>query len=299
MRVRLLLILVFSVLAACQSITPPPLDGRIRDLHKGQAMTPQALIVRLAAAQRVIVGEQHDNPDHHVLQVWLLRALAVQRPQGSLLLEMLTPSQQVRVDAVRRSAVLPADLAGALGWSPGWDWNLYGPVVKFALAQGYPVLAANLDAAEIQHFYRQSPALVGARSNAAGVRDELLRQIRESHCGLLPESQMPAMLAVQQQRDRRMAESLLRAPTPALLLAGAWHGRKDVGVPLHVLDLEGGEAPVVLLLAEEGSEVNSAMADYVWYTPARPPQDYCAQMRDQTGKLFTTGKKRPDKSRVK
>lgn len=281
---RLLLILALSVLTACQSIAPPPLDGRIRDLHNGQAVTPQALVERLAKALRVVVGERHDNPDHHALQLWLLQALAGQRAQGSLLLEMLTPSQQPRVDSVRQLPALPKELPDALAWSPGWDWSLYGPVVEFALAQRYPLLAANLDAVEIQRFYRQAPSLMGARTNAATVKDALLGQIRESHCGLLPESQMPPMLTVQQQRDRRMAERLLQAPAPALLFAGAWHGRKDVGVPLHALDLGAGEAPIVLMLAEEGSDVTSAMADYVWYTPAMPPQDYCAQMREHVGK---------------
>jgi uncharacterized iron-regulated protein len=277
--VRLILILILALLTACQNVAPPPVGGRIRDLHTGESIVPQALVERLARAPRVVVGEQHDNRDHHTLQRWLLQVLADQRPQGSLLLEMLTPQQQPRVDAVRQLPALPKDIPGALDWSPGWDWSLYGPMVEFALRQTYPVLSANLDSAEIQRIYRQAPAMSGTRSNAATVKDELLGQIRESHCGLLPESQMPAMLAVQQQRDRRMAERLLEAPTPALLFAGAWHVRKDVGVPLHALDLGGRDAPVVLMLAEEGSDVEPAMADYVWYTPATPPRDYCAQMR--------------------
>ncbi|WLG96678.1 ChaN family lipoprotein [Pseudomonas sp. FP198] len=281
---RLFLILALSVLTACQSIAPPPVNGRILDLQSGQALSSHALVARLAQAPRVVVGEQHDNRDHHMLQRWLLQALAEQRAQGSLLLEMLTPQQQPKVDAVRQLPALPKDLPGALDWSPGWDWNLYGPVVEFALPQPYPVLAANLDRTEIQRIYHQMPSVEGERSNSSQVKEKLLGQIRESHCGLLPESQMPAMLAVQQQRDRRMAEQLLKAPTPALLFAGAWHGRKDVGVPLHVRDLASNEAPVVLMLAEEGSDVTSAMADYVWYTPATPPQDYCAQMRGQHGK---------------
>jgi uncharacterized iron-regulated protein len=95
---------------------------------------------------------------------------------------------------------------------------------------------------------------------------------------------MPAMLAVQQQRDRRMAERLLAAPAPSILLAGAWHARKDVGVPLHVVDLGATETPTVLMLAEQGAEVTATMADYVWYTPATPKQDYCEQMRKQFGK---------------
>ncbi|WP_434696783.1 ChaN family lipoprotein [Pseudomonas sp. Z1-14] len=281
---RLFLILALSVLTACQSIARPPVNGRILDLQSGQALSSHALVERLAQAPRVVVGEQHDNRDHHRLQRWLLQALAGQRAQGSLLLEMLTPQQQPKVDAVRQLPALPKDLPGALDWSSGWDWNLYGPVVEFALPQPYPVLAANLDRTEIQRIYRQMPLVQGERSNSSVVKEKLLGQIRESHCGLLPESQMPAMLAVQQQRDRRMAEQLLKAPTPALLFAGAWHGRKDVGVPLHVGDLGASEAPVVLMLAEEGSNVTSAMADYVWYTPATLPQDYCAQMREQQGK---------------
>ena len=282
---RGILLLAALLLSACQHVAaPPPITGEIRDLRNGQSLTAQELLARLARPERLIVGEQHDNRDHHQLQLWLLQAMGQRRPQGSLLLEMLTPDQQPRVDAVRRAPTLPNDLPGALAWQPGWDWDLYGPIVRFALGQPYPLLAANLDNSQMRAFYKQPPVLSGARSNAPAVKEVLLEQISESHCGLLPKSQMPAMLAVQQQRDRRMAERLIAAPTPSLLFAGAYHARKDVGVPLHVLDLGEREAPTVLLLAERGSQVTPAMADYVWFTPATPAQDYCAQMREQMAK---------------
>ncbi|MFL1515793.1 ChaN family lipoprotein [Pseudomonas prosekii] len=282
---RGILLLAALLLSACQHVAaPPPITGEIRDLRNGQSLTAQELLARLARSERLIVGEQHDNRDHHQLQLWLLQALGQRRAQGSLLLEMLTPDQQPRVDAVRRAPTLPNDLPGALAWQPGWDWDLYGPIVRFALGQPYPLLAANLDNSQMRAFYKQPPVLSGARSNAPAVKEVLLEQISESHCGLLPKSQMPAMLAVQQQRDRRMAERLIAAPMPSLLFAGAYHARKDVGVPLHVLDLGEREAPTVLLLAERGSQVTPAMADYVWFTPATPAQDYCAQMREQMAK---------------
>lgn len=282
---RGILMLALLLLSACQHVsTPPPVVGEIRDLRSGQALTAEELIERLVRPSRLIVGEQHDNRDHHELQLWLLQSLGQRRPQGSLLLEMLTPDQQPHVDDVRHTSTPPADLPGALTWESGWDWNLYGPIVRFALSQRSPLLAANLDTPEVRAVYANPPTLSGSRSNAASVKDELLKQVSDSHCGLLPASQMPAMLAVQQQRDRRMAERLLAAPTPSLLFAGAYHARKDVGVPIHVLDLGESQAPAVLMLAEQGSEVTPAMADYVWYTPATPPQDYCAQMRKQFGK---------------
>ena len=283
---RVMVILAVLLLSACQHVpvVSPPVSGEIRDLRSGQTLTAQELLARLAKPSRLIVGEQHDNRDHHQLQLWLLQTLNEQRPQGSLLLEMLTPDQQGRVDHVKHSSPLPADLPNALAWQPGWDWNLYGLIVGFALTQPYPLLAANLDTLEVRNVYAKPPTLGGSRSNAPMVKETLLAQISDSHCGLLPTSQMPAMLAVQQQRDRRMAGRLLAAPTPSLLFAGAYHARKDVGVPIHVQDLGESEAPMVLMLAEQGAEVTPAMADYVWYTPATPPQDYCAQMRKQFGK---------------
>lgn len=292
---RILLLCCLSLLVACQSrgVLPPPApiasEGRehadlgvILDLRSGERITPQRLVERLARASRVVVGEQHDNPDHHALQLWLSRELAAQRPQGSVLLEMLNPSQQTRVDQVRaetRAGRPPLDAIQALAWQPGWDWAMYGALVRYQMRQPYPLLAANLDREEIMRIYQQRPALQGQASTAAAVQQRLQRDIRESHCGLLPESQVPAMLAVQQQRDRRMAEALLAAPRPSLLLAGAFHARKDLGVPLHLADLGAGQGNAVLMLAEVGRQVDASMADYVWFTAAQPEQDHCAKLR--------------------
>ncbi len=291
---RIALLLVAALLGACQASLPAlpawqspeglqhPELGQIVELRTGARLTPEQLLERLAAAPRVLVGERHDNPDHHALQLWLLRALAARRPQGSLLLEMLTPDQQVKVDQVRGTVAagqVPQDILNALAWQPGWAWSLYGPLVQHALRQPYPLLAANLERREIMQIYAQVPQLQGQASTVQPVREALLEQIRRSHCNLLPESQLPAMLAVQQQRDRRMAEALLAAPEPSLLFAGAFHVRRELGVPLHLQDLGAAEGVQVLILAEVGSQVAAESANYVWYTPAQPEQDHCAKLR--------------------
>ena len=289
---RIALLLILGLLAGCQALPPLPEwqspDGRdhpdlgvIVDLRRGIAVTPAQLVARLQTHEGLLIGERHDNPDHHALQLWLLQALAQARPQGSLLLEMLEPGQQARVDTVRGDLAegrADDDLTKALGWQKGWDWNLYGPLVRYALIQPYPLLHANLGREEIMSIYRAAPALAGRASATAAVRDALLAQIEVSHCGMLPATQLPAMLAVQQQRDRRMAERMIAAPKPAMLLAGAFHVRRDLGVPLHIEDLAG-EPVGVLMLAEVGETVSAAQADYVWYTPAQPEQDHCEQLR--------------------
>jgi len=290
--VRILVLLVLGLLTACHSLPSLPEwqspEGRehpelglIVDLRSDAVLTPAQLVAELQAQDRLLVGERHDNPDHHALQLWLLRVLAEERPQGSLLLEMLDPQQQALVDAVRREVRegrVPADLPEALGWQRGWDWAQYGALVSHALAQPYPLLHANLGRGEIMSIYRAAPSLQGRKSAAAAVSEALLAQIEVSHCGMLPASQLPAMLAVQQQRDRRMAERTLAAAEPAMLLAGAFHVRRDLGVPLHIED-RSGKSVAVLMLAEVGETVSAAQADYVWYTPAQPAQDHCEQLR--------------------
>lgn len=292
---RILLLCCLSLLAACQGrgVLPPPapiapegrdaaLLGQIIDQASGEPISPVQLIERLSRAPRVVVGEQHDNPDHHALQLWLMRELAARRPQGSVLMEMLTSGQQERVDQAQstaRGGQPPADAYAALAWSPGWDWGLYGALVQYLLRQPYPLLAANLDRAEIMSIYQTRPTLAGQVSTAPAIQEQLQQDIRESHCGLLPDSQIPAMLAVQQQRDRRMAERLAGAPQPAMLLVGGFHARKDLGVPLHLADIGAGQGNVVLMLAEVGKPPAVGSADYVWYTAANVPEDYCAALR--------------------
>lgn len=256
--------------------------GRIVELSSGRDVTPEALVARLASVDLLLVGERHDNPDHHALQRWLLAALAERRAQGAVLLEMLNPEQQSRMTAVQRDLAggqPPADLPAALAWQEGWDWSLYGELVSELAAGPAPVLAANLDPQEIRGIYRDRPALEGPRATAEPVRRQLLEHIREAHCGLLPEAQMPAMLAVQQQRDRRMAERLAKAPAPAVLLAGAYHVRRDLGVPLHLADLGSRRSVGVLVLAEVGATVDPGEADFVWFTPAVPAEDHCEALR--------------------
>lgn len=291
---RFVWVMVVALLSACQSLPPLPEwqspQGRehaelgvILDLRSGERLSPEQLVGQLASADRVLIGERHDNPDHHTLQLWLMQALAMQRRQGSLLLEMLVPAQQAKVDGVREMQAqgrLPSDLPAALEWEKGWPWGLYGDVVSYALQQPYPVLAANLDRSEVMSIFTgAAPPLSGDRSTASPVREALLAQVRRSHCDLLPEAQLPAMVAVQQQRDRRMADRLLAAPQPALLLAGSFHVRRDLGIPLHLDDLDAQGATRVLILAEVGERLTAQQADYVWYTPAQPEQDHCVQLR--------------------
>ena len=306
---RLILFAVFGLLTACQvaplhkvdakpvAVTAeralPPWQsprereharvGQIVDLRSGRQVTVEQLLTELAATSLLLLGEKHDNPDHHALQLWLLQALEARRAQGSVVMEMLTVDQQTTVTDVQKQVRLsnvPADLPQALNWHTGWDWQQYGDLVAHILAQPYPLLAGNLNRDALMGIYRNPPKLTGVESTRADVTGRLSEQIRQSHCNKLPEAQLPAMLAVQQQRDRTMAKVLLDAPKPALLIAGAYHVRYDLGVPLHLRDLQNGDNSKqrVVIFAEADQDIEAGAADFVWYTPAVAEQDYCADL---------------------
>ena len=305
-------VLLLGVLAGCQVVGKPPVTavaqdaalapglpewqsprerehkrvGQIIDLRTGAQISPAQLLTELAAAPVVLLGEKHDNPDHHALQLWLLQALGGQRAQGSVVLEMLTVNQQPTVSAVQkqvRAGEIPKDLPLALEWHQGWDWQQYGDLVSYILAQPYPLLAGNLDRTALMSIYRDPPVLTGLQSTGTEVTERLHAHIREAHCNKLPEAQLPAMLAVQQQRDRSMAQVILSAAQPTILLAGAYHVRYDLGVPLHLADLQDTAelSQRVLVFAEADQVIEAKSADFVWYTPAVAEQDYCADLQGE------------------
>ena len=251
-----------------------PHVGQVKVTATGEWISAVELVELLADAPHVLLGEKHDNPDHHQLQLWLLSALAERRPQAALVMEMLKPEQQEQVDRLQDLDQLPDDeaLQARLNWSPGWDWQGYGSLVRWGLSVPTRLVAANLSEQEMKQLYRTPTALEYMYSEQA--RRELRETLEESHCGKLPLERLPAMLSIQQGRDKRMAEALYAAATPALLLAGGYHVRKDLGVPLH---WPGTTAPVVVMLTEAGrAEPDAAQADYLWLTAALEPRDYCA-----------------------
>src|SRR5690606_37145075 len=173
--------------------------GQAMDTRSGEWLEPDELVERIRNADRVLLGEQHDNDDHHRLKLWLLQRLHSERPQASLLLEVLTPAQQPLVDQAYATGSSSAALKEQLQWNPGWPWELYGPVVRSALDQQEPQDAANLGRSMIRVQYRTPPPTPPRYSEVAVA--ELSETLARSHCGRIDDHQLGDMHGNQQQRD--------------------------------------------------------------------------------------------------
>lgn len=253
----------FALLAGCAH--PPP-------------DSVSALLDRVLPAPVLMLGEQHDAAEHQALQRDVVQDLARRSQLGAVVMEM--------AELGRSTQGLPDDadearVREALGWTDqsGWPWPVYGPVVMAAVRSGAPVLGGNLPRAQMR----------GAMGNASLdglVSDSVLQRqrenIRESHCDLLPESQIAPMTRIQIARDETMAKAAAQAVLPGktvLLVAGNGHVRPDLGVPLHLPSTVGRK--VVMAQASTSKDTRAPTADAVWPTPALPPRDHCAELQQQ------------------
>jgi uncharacterized iron-regulated protein len=282
-----------------------PLVGVIWDVSAGQRVGEADLVARVQAAGLLLVGETHDNPDHHQLEATLVDAFAGTHDAPAVVFEMLDREKQETIDDSLRSHPGDADaLAQAVDWAAsGWPaWSMYRPVFEAALAAHSTLLAAGLDrgmAMRIAHdgvaaldpMLVQTFGLGGALP--VDVQAPLRREMSEAHCGLLPETMLESMVLVQRARDARLAERLHEGAARghgAVLVAGAGHVRRDRGVPAQLgraygtSSLSIGLVQVTAQGMAPGSYAESFGGpvlpfDVVWFTPRANDIDHCAEMR--------------------
>lgn len=231
----------------------------------------------LLPADALLLGERHDAPEHQQLQREAVQWLAGQGRLAALVMEM---AEQGRgTEGLPRDASESA-VQAALAWNDGaWPWRQYGPVAMAAVRAGVPVLGGNLPRRELR------TALTDNTLEALLAPEALDRQrqaVRDGHCNLLPEPRVPGMARVQVARDLRMAQTAASARRPGqvvLLVAGAAHTKRSLGVPLHLpVDFR---AKVVIAHAGPAEEAIKNEADWLQQTPQLPPDDACAPLRQR------------------
>lgn len=281
------------------------LSGLIWGVAEAREVKPEELAAALAQKRFVLLGEYHDNPDHHRLQAWLVAQL---KP-GAVVLEMVETDQAGALAAYQAvTDWSPAGLGKALDWEArGWPaWSIYQPIAEAAQESGATLFAGNVPRDKARAVAKQGVgSLDAAEAQRLGLHkplpfefeETLQGEIAASHCGMLPETVLPSMAMAQRLRDATMAEAMLAAAGPgkrAVLIAGNGHTRRERAVP-YVLEDRGVAPDEIASLAfmEVDPEASAALdlvpmdgvdlpaADYIWITPGASRPDPCEEMEKQ------------------
>ena len=128
---------------ASGSTLPTYTPNRVYDTRHKRFIDFEGLVARLAAADLVFVGEQHDDPATHRMELAILEGIARRRDSVALSLEMFERDVQPLLDRYLAGQV-PEDSLLA----QGRPWKNYGtdyrPLVELARARGWPVVASNV-----------------------------------------------------------------------------------------------------------------------------------------------------------
>ena len=232
-------------------------------------------LTRMQTAPVIMLGEQHDAPEHHAWEADTVRELAQRKRLAALVLEM--------ADAGATTHGLPAnaseaDVQQALNWNDkAWPWESYGPSVMAAVRAGVPVLGGDLPRQQMSDVMKNARFDQHLSAEAMKIQ---IDAIKSGHCNLLPKAQLLPMARVQLARDESMAKVILSSLRPertVLLIAGHGHVRSLVGVSNWLpRDLLAHKA-----IAQAG-QIDPAIkyeASIFIVTPALPGKDHCAELR--------------------
>lgn len=270
-------LLVAAALGAGCATLPP--DGRIVEVASGREVSRAELLATLRGADTVLLGELHDNAEHHRLRGGLIAALG----PVPVVAEHLTLGQSVRF-----GPDLLASLQAA-GFEPrGWDWPIHEPLFAAVQRTGAPLAGGNLPRDTVRRIAREGAAalpadvaaLIAAAPLPPAAEAALDSDLVQGHCGQLPAARVPAMRTAQRSRDAAMALALQAAPAkPAVLLAGNGHVRTDYGVPQLLAAAQPGRRHVAVGFGEAGDAWAQAPYTYLWITGRAEREDPCKAMQ--------------------
>ena len=289
--------------ARSSSVTPEVTNQPVGDV----AARVQALL----PLDALLLGEQHDAPDHQRIHREVIETLAARGALAGVVLEMAMQGnstaslvnngdqREVMGKTGGEAGASEAAVRAALKWDEqAWPWATYAPAIMAAVRAGVPVMGANMPRAQMGAAMQQPDLDQRLNGPALKAQQQL---IRLGHCNLLPESQISPMTRIQIARDVAMANAIVQAlanpsqPANAVnvgnavhtvntartvvLLAGSGHVDRTLGVPQHLPP--GLKVKSVLLVAGGESDAGSKASDFdvVWAAAPVAAKDYCAGLK--------------------
>lgn len=260
---------------SCWIYAESDLWGKIYKVETHEWIDDQQLVADLMQADIVLLGEQHDICTHHAAEYKLLQQTKEHLKNGTVVMEMLDSDQQKAVQDVQKWLLQGGNttlrrLPQKIEWNSAWHWDGYGHIVHHIIRSSTLLLAGNPSKKQLVQANTFIPK--GVYASNPQVRTTLAQLIKNHHT-----NQNIGMINQQQFKDFTMANTLLRAPKPAWLIAGAIHSSKQLGVPLFLQDTHYQGHYKVIIFVDSQSTLDVSHADYIWYLPSSVNAIPCTQ----------------------
>jgi len=227
----------------------PPQVGDIYHLPTGVSVTPEQMLAVATDSRVVFVGETHDNPASHRLELDVLRAMSERWPgQVSLGLEMFNTDQQEVLDRWVSGELSEKQFLKESRWYALWsmDFAYYRDILVFARDQRIPVIGLNATKELVKAVgsapLEEQPAEILAQLPEMDLDDPYQKAMTaavfaDHQAG---ENRVAGFQRVQTLWDEQMAQAVvahLQQTGPdrrMVVMAGGNHVRHGFGIPRRV-----------------------------------------------------------------
>jgi uncharacterized iron-regulated protein len=259
--------------------------GQIVDLAAGKVISFEELITRISSKDLIFVGEAHDNPDHHLIQIQILQAVASRSPSLTLGMEFFQEQQQPLLDRYTQGESTEEEFLKAVDWKKTWgyDYHFYRPLMLLARERRYRVLAINAPNSIVRKVAR-----TGLKSLESSERDQLPKEIDltdDRHRAFLQEiyeEHSPrdlkdfdffyeAQCVWEETMAHNLAAHLGSGKGRLIAFTGNGHIVNKFGIPDRTVRRVPVSMVTVMPYPLNGEEtIDRATADYVWFTLPSP-----------------------------
>lgn len=259
--------------------------GQIIDLEKGKALSFEQLIDQIASKDLIFIGEVHDNPEHHLIQVQILQALVLRCGPMDIAMEFFQKPQQPFLDRYLKGEITESDFLKEADWEKGWgfDYHYYRPLMLLAKQNGTRILAINAPRQIVKKVARsglksldelernQLPENIDLSNKAH--RAYVHRAFKEHGHGDLKDFDYfyEAQCVWEDTMAHNLAEYFRRDHGKLIVFAGNGHIIHKFGIPLRTAN----RAPVSMVTImpypiNPKMPIKKEAADYVWLTSSYP-----------------------------
>lgn len=260
-------------------------SGGLYETKTGRAVTIEQIAAAADGAAFVLIGESHDNAEHHKFQADVIRALAARGRNTFVGMEMFPFTAQTALNNWTLGKLSEEEFIQRSDWKKAWgfDYALYKPIFDAVREYSLPLLGLNVPRDMVRKVGRSGPSGLAqeeygdipALDLTFGAHKELfLAMIGGSAAhGAMSDN----MYAAQVLWDTAMASSARRfwnryprfKSAVSVVLAGSGHIMYDYGIGYRLKQMGLGPRLVLVGLDMEPGKpftFSRSIGDYVYIT---------------------------------